>query len=598
MKDFLDFGIKVPAGAKDNIKTICPACTPHQRKPQNRNSKDLSVNINEGIWNCHNCGWTGTLKQHEEKKYDKPVVIELPLSNRAIDWFKGRGINENTLKAFGITEKKEYMPQEEKEVNCILFPYKRRGEWVNVKYRDGKKNFKLTKGAELIIFNHDGISGQNRVIITEGEIDAMSVYEAGFYTVCSVPNGASKGNQRLEFLDNSWSAFTDAEEILIATDNDAAGHALKNELIRRLGRERCLDVQYPDDCKDFNEVLVNHGPAKVWECIRAAKKLPLEGIIRLHEFESELDSVFTVGYPSGAEVGYYDFDCLLNFSPGQLTTVTGIPNSGKSGFVDQLTILLASRHEWRWGICSFENQPVTKHASNLSACYVGKPFHKRHDRVKMSAEEYAAAKRFLNDHFFWFKMKDEDLSIDGIISRAKQLVKTHGIKGLLIDPYNYIDHKLSKHQAETSYISELLSKICMFSKDYDVHTILVAHPTKVNKDKENKDYLVPNLYMISGSSNFFNKTDNGFVVWRDRQTNKVQVHVQKVRFFYNGKIGHAEFDYDPPTGRYKPTSELSFYSELHKKADPFTAVPAANDNAYAGMPGFIKTEKFIEDDTF
>lgn len=593
MVDFNSVGIRIPVGSTGNIKAICPACTPHDRKPANRNSKDLSVNIDEGVWNCHNCGWKGTLKQKTEKEYTRPVVIDLPLSENVINYFKGRGINPNTLKRFAITEKKEFMPQVGKETNCIIFPFIKSGEWVNAKYRDGHKNFKLTKDAELIIFNYDGVAGKNKVVITEGEIDCMSVYEAGFYQVCSVPNGASKGNQNLQYLDNSWQAFSDADELIIATDNDEAGNALKNELVRRLGRDRCKTVTYPEGCKDFNDVLVKHGPAAIFKAINTAAYLPVEGIHRLSDFLPELEAIYEHGFQRGEKIGYDEFDSHLNFSTGQLTVVTGVPNSGKSAFVDQIIIRLASRFGWKAGICSFENQPIPKHISNLSALYCGKPFYRNSDSEKMSPEEFVKTTSFLHDMFFWFKMKDEDCTIDGIISRAKQLVKTHGIKTLLIDPYNYLEHKRAANQTETEYISELLTKVCNFAKDYDTHVFLVAHPVKMQKDSVTKEYEVPTLYNISGSAHFFNKCDNGIAVHRNRRDNSVTVHVQKVRFFMNGKVDCSDFNYDVYTGRYKQANEHGYYSELYKKYDHL-ALPATRppDNPLAGISRFSEEAPF------
>lgn len=572
MKTFEQYNIRIPSGATGNIKAICPACTPHDRKPKNRNSKDLSVNISEGIWNCHNCGWSGTLKTKEEKQYSRPVEINLPLSEKTISWFRSRGIKENTLKFFGITEKMEYMPQTQKEMNCILFPYKKDGKWINVKYRDGAKNFKLTKDAELILFNSDAISGKKRMAIVEGEIDCMSLHEVGFFECCSVPNGASKGNQRLDYLDSSWLAFSEADEVIIATDNDEAGIALKNELSRRLGRDRCKEVFYPDGCKDFNEVLVKYGEKSVWEVINGSKPFPLDGVYTLSDFEIELDNVFKNGFSQGVKIGYPDFDKLLNFSAGQLTMITGVPNSGKSAFLDQLLIRLSQDHKWKIGLCSFENQPMTRHAANLSSILIGKPFF--HKENKMSVEEYGIAKDFMKKQFYWFKMKDEDLSVEGILSRAKQLVRAHGINGLVIDPYNYMEHRRDIGISETEYISQFLTVVCNFAKDYDVHVFLIAHPTKIKKNPVTKDFEVPSLYDIAGSANFFNKTDNGITVYRDRNNNKVTVYVQKVRFFFNGKIGFSEFNYDVYSGR---------YTEIGSTTQEPPNQPEPPPNPYAGF---------------
>lgn len=551
MKTFSDYNIRIPSGASGQVKVICPQCTPHLRKAKNKNSKDLSVDTIKGIWNCHNCGWTGSLGK-EEKIYKKPTTVELPLSAKVIAYFKGRGINENTLKFFGITEKMEWMPQDEKEVNCVLFPYIRNKQWVNIKYRTGSKHFKMVKEAELIFFNLDAIKGQNLAVITEGEIDCLSLHECGEFRAVSVPNGASEGNQRLEYLDNCWNNFTDIEEIIIATDNDSPGKALKYELARRLGRERCKEIEYPEGCKDLNEVLLKYGQSKVLETIRNAKPFPVEGVMELKDFENELDYAFKFGFESGVTIGYPEFDKLLNFGVGQLTMVTGVPNSGKSAFLDQMLVHLAMKHHWIIGLCSFEKQPVTKHAANLLSLISGKPFYTAN---RMNDFEYQASKDMMREYFRWFKLRDEDSSVDGILGRAKQLVKAEGIKALVIDPFNYIEHKREAHQTETEYISMVLTDVCNFAKDFGVHVFLVAHPTKIRKDKVTGDFEVPTLYDIAGSAHFFNKTDNGICVYRDRKTNLVTVYVQKVRDRINGQLGMAEFTYDVYTGRYAEVGE-------------------------------------------
>ena len=593
MKNFTDYGINTENKTTGNIKTICPACTPHMRKAENRRSKDLSVNLDNGVWLCHNCGWKGSLNDIQKKEYFKPTPIHLPLSSKAINWFKNeRGITESTLKNFQITEKMEYMPQVSQESNCIVFPYLRNNQWVNAKFRDGKKNFKMVKDAELILFNLDKIVGQKEAIIVEGEIDCMTVSQCGLFHVVSVPNGASKSNAaKLEYIDNCFYAFSECEKIYIATDSDEAGTALKLELCRRLGRDRCYDVHYPTDCKDFNEVLLKHNSNKVIECIREAKPFPLDGILRLTDFMYELDDVFENGFNRGVTVGYSDFDELLNFSPGQLTVVTGIPNSGKSAFIDQLLIRLAMGSQWRMGVCSFENQPITNHAANLSSLYVGKSFFSQ--QYKMSVNEYNQAKVFLNEYFYWFKLNDADCTIDGILERGKQLVKVYGIKALLIDPYNYIEHKRPSGMSETEYISLILTAICNFAKQYGVHVFLVAHPTKIKKDI-NKKYEVPTLYDIAGSAHWFNKADNGIVVYRNDgekagDADMVTVYVQKVRWKHNGKKGYAEFKYNIYTGEYLPTGEYFRYETERQNQSTSTYIP---DNPSAGINNRNKLQDF------
>jgi twinkle protein len=132
------------------------------------------------------------------------------------------------------------------------------------------------------------------------------------------------------------------------------------------------------------------------------------------------------------------------------------------------------------------------------------------------------------------------------------LVKTRGVKVVVIDPYNKLDHQYS--DSETQYISRFLDKLINFAKFHDVLVFLVAHPRKMDKDGENKTR-VPSLYDISGSANFYNKTDYGIIVHRDTDGNntmvdKVRVYFSKIKFKHLGKQGMAQLMYDKETGRF------------------------------------------------
>ena len=104
---------------------------------------------------------------------------------------------------------------------------------------------------------------------------------------------------------------------------------------------------------------------------------------------------------------------------------------------------------------------------------------------------------------------------------------------------------------ETKYISKQLDRLTNFAQRNDVMVILMAHPTKQSK---NKDGVIeaPTLYDISGSAHFYNKTDFGIVVHRNRIDNTVEVHVQKVKFRHLGECGTALFKYNLNNGRYSP----------------------------------------------
>lgn len=556
--EWQDVGIEIKASWHGNVKTYCPQCRDTRR---NKNDKSLSVNLDEKVWNCHHCGWTGKLIEKTKKEYFRPIDAELKLSDKAIAYLKNRGLSTYTIQRFKIGESSEFMPQTGKEMNCLNFKYYRKEQLVNIKYRDGGKNFKMVKDAELILYNLDSLEGAEECVITEGEFDCMAVFEAGYYEVVSVPNGASKGSQKMEYLDNCYEFFGKIKKVIIATDADAPGINLRNELARRLGRHRCFYIQYPEGCKDFNEVLLAYGKDEIKARIKDAQPFPVDGIFRVENIEDELDYYYQNGFTGGQKIGYDEFDKVFSFRPGEMTTVTGIPGSGKSAFLDQVLVRLANRHGWKHAICSPENQPVTLHVSKIASCFIGMPFYRANHNNRMTEAQWNYAKYFINEHYWFYNISEVDLTVDGVLEKAAELIMRFGINCLVIDPWNTLDHNIPVGMNETQFISKALTKIGNFAKSYSVHIFLVAHPTKINKDRSTGKFEIPNLYSISGSAHFFNKTDNGITVYRDFETNLITVYVQKVRFFFVGKIGYASFNYDVETGRYAEEGK-SFESEL------------------------------------
>lgn len=543
-------GIETKGKVSGNIKTTCPKCS-HTRKK--KNDPCLSVNLTEGLYNCHNCDFKGNANEFvkEKKNYKVPEFNNTELSDKTLAWFTDvRKISKSTLMRFKVSESNEWMPQTQKEGRCINFNYFRDEKLVNVKFRDGAKNFKLAKDAELIFYNLDSIKDSKEVVICEGEIDCLSLYEANIYNAVSVPNGASKGS-KLEYLDNCWEDFEGKERIIIATDTDEAGMKLRNELARRLGKHRCsyVDFSLYGTFKDSNDLLIARGSEVLREAINNAIPYPLDGIVGLHDIDDEINDIYMNGYKSGSHIGYSNFDSLLTFAPGQVTVVTGIPNSGKSEFVDQILCRLSEHQGWIWGVMSAENLPVTTHFAKFAEKYTGATFYHANPALKMTVDQLMDAKAFVTSHMQFMDVTVENLSLDYLLEKIEELVKRKGINGFLIDPWNYIEHNMPIGMSETAYISLALTKICKCAKQHEVHIIIVAHPTKIKKTKEGV-YEIPTLYDISGSAHWFNKCDNGFTVYLNYDSGVVDIHVQKVRFKHIGKKGLAQFSWDWKNGRY------------------------------------------------
>jgi twinkle protein len=259
------------------------------------------------------------------------------LQSKVVDWFNTRGISQKTLTDLMVGEGSEFMPQTGKKENTIHFNYMMGDQLINIKYRDGRKNFKLFKGAEKVFYNINSIVGYDSCIIVEGEMDALSCHEAGIPNVISVPNGATLNSNNLDYLDNCIDYFEDKEKIILAVDNDEAGQALQQELIRRLGAEVCFLATF-DDCKDSNEYLLKYGKEALLKRIESARPVPLENVTTFKDIEDEVTDFVKNGFKPGYQVGLPNFDRIFSTYTGQFITVTGIPSSGKSDFVDQMVV--------------------------------------------------------------------------------------------------------------------------------------------------------------------------------------------------------------------------------------------------------------------
>lgn len=558
-KDFAEFGIDIPYGRRSGkIKTICPQC--HDQR-SNKRDKSLSVDLDNGVWHCHYCNWSGTNEVRVKDDWQAKATIrkqkkvyKLPAAQaseeqrhqvgaKALAWFASRGISEQTLRALNVTEGLEWMPQTGKAENTVQFNYYRGEELVNVKYRTGRKEFKLVSGAELLPYNINAIGGTPECIITEGEMDTLSFVECGRLDVVSVPNGA---NANLEYLDDYLEQYFDDKEVIyIAVDTDTKGVILRDELMRRFGAERCRVVEYGEGCKDANEHLIKYGKASLLQCLADAPETKIDGVFTITDFEGSLDALFERGWQQGVTIGHPNFDALCSFETKRLCIVTGIPGSGKSEFIDEIAERLNVRYGWRFAYFSPENAPLAYHASKLIEKFTGRRFSKS----SLSNAEYKKVKEHLESDFFFISPTDS-FKVDNILEKAKALVRRKGIKALVIDPYNRLESEQGT-RSETQYISELLDKLTNFAQRNDLLVILMAHPTK---QPRNKDGIIeaPTLYDISGSANFFNKADFGIVVHRNRQANNVEVHVQKVKFRHLGQCGTALFHYNLNNGRYVP----------------------------------------------
>lgn len=548
-----DQGIHLRSYAEGDRKVTCPRCSSQRT---NKTDPCLSVTVNEdgAVWLCHHCGWRGGVSDREErhqivrfKARDTDMPSIGPLSHDAAEFFTRRGLSAEVLREAGVGCTTWFISAKQARVPCIAFPYRQPGgNIVNVKFRTLDKDFAQVKGGKKLLFGWDRVNlDENQLVLCEGEIDAMSLSQAGVVNACSVPDGAS--DRKWDFLDEEELARFD--RIIIAGDADEKGQDLADELARRFGFERCWKTRWPEDCKDANDVLVKHGAEELARRVTSADPWPITGLHTISEYEQEIFQLYRGGHKRGVSTGWSNVDKRMTIRGGELSVVTGIPGSGKSEFIDAVMVNIARSQEWSFAICSFENPPE-EHFAKLAEKFTGQPFFDG-PRPRMSENQVAEAMMWAQHKFVLIRTEEEAPTIAWILDKARAAVIRNGIKGLVIDPYNEIEHQRPAGMTETEYVSDMLNRVKRFARNHDLHVWFVAHPAKPMRTREG-DYPVPSLYDISGSANWSNKADIGVVVERDftEGSHRVVIHVKKVRFKAVGIAGTAELEYDRATGIY------------------------------------------------
>jgi len=530
------------------------------------------IRIKEQDFHCFGCGVGGDvidLEMRESKETNPRVAAEhilaeygqraetarsapLPkpepmrpggtLSEAALSWLAARGISERVARRNGVTGEK----------NAIVFSYVNDGEIVNRQTRTlSAKGFRWEAGRTVVPFGLDECSGQPEVVIVEGVLDKLAIEEATGRTAVLAMPSATPGPDAYGL---ACQAVKDAHRVILAVDNDDAGSMLRDELVRRIGTSRCAVATWPDGCKDANDALLQSEGA-IRDTLAGAVDFPVEGVFTVNDSWSAIERLYEDGLPAGSSTGWPGLDRYYTVRRGQLTVITGTPGSGKSMFADAMVMNLAKASwEWTFAICSPEMQPLERHWATLMSLWSGKPFGKG-PTERLDRETLRQAKEFLDDRFFM--VLPEEPSVDAVIDKFLWTHRRYGVAGLLLDPWNELDHTRPAGMTETEYCNQELRKIKRVGWQHLVWIGLIAHPTKMYRDKEGK-YPVPTLYDVSGSAAFFNKADNGIVIWRDKgdEARPVEVHVQKVRHQEIGGLGTAYFRHDKTTGRYWETRPL------------------------------------------
>jgi twinkle protein len=541
-------------------------------------------------------------KVQEKSRMPKDIGQVATYSKEVREYLEGRGIEPKIALKESVYE----FIMAGKPI--MGFPFYVNLTLVNVKYfdvrwkpgADSPKFWQMKRdlGTKSIFLGMQSLSfdeGEKKeVIITEGEWDWLTWKQAGYKNVVSVPQGAPNPNatefeHEFDYANDKYvqSFFAGVERIIFSTDNDAPGFALRNQLSLIFGKERCKYINYPVGYKDANEVwngdkkknLKALGQEGIDELYHNLSSFPLKGIVRPQDVKDELEMIASNGFTPGYGIGVKEIDELFTLKRKQFTVVTGLPSSGKSVWVRWYLSEFIRHNEdegLKWALFTPENRPVSREQAKIAEVITAQSF-RRGFKNSMSEEVRSRTMKYIQKHFFfispnkmsfetWGEKIDADHvnSMESLLKYLIYLKKTENIFGFVIDAWNKIEHEQPKNQTETTFISKQLDYIVNFCDVYDVHCILIAHPTKIEKVGIN--YRMPCLYDIKGSSAWKEKADNGIIIHRyiykkkkaqdisDDATDDDKIEVdnnapnivltEKIRFEEIGKVGKVRMRMD------------------------------------------------------
>ena len=399
------------------------------------------------------------------------------------------------------------------------------------------------------------------VLITEGQTDRATWYELGYDSkiyIVSVPSGAPPENAKnlddyFEFLkDDRFKTFVhEAEQqevdvdgavtrpvvrFFLGVDGDAVGFRLKEELAKRLGRDKCWVPEYPEGIKDVNDIYVQKGKTGVAEFYKSFKPYPISGVIRLNDVKDDINNRIYNGVHRGLLCGQESFDKHVSWHENLLWVWTGVSGAGKSTVLRHYLMKLCRNNlesNLKTSLYTPEMTPPAREYLKLMELYAEMPAraneHYRGSTLATNAIAKKQAEDFVNAYFTIvnptelskegaFIREGNVNSLDTVLEYFRDQAENHGVRQFVIDAWNKLEHDYGK-QSETNYISKSLDKVLNFDANYGVTTHIVAHPTKVDTIQgkfNNPNFRKPTLYNINGSANFKNKCMVGIVIDRKK----------------------------------------------------------------------------------
>lgn len=576
-KYMVPYKIRHTAHGDELVPSLCPFC---KGGSSGKDTDTFALSLEKGIFVCKrgSCGKRGRFEDlaehfHETVKAARPASEKksqifvlpdtklLPPTEKIYEYFESRKISRKTVDVFRVASDDKGM---------IVFPFYENGVNVFEKFRrpwkptEDEKKMKEWRfpGAKPVLFGMDACSFSLPLVITEGQIDAMSLYEAGITNVVSVPSGCDD----LSWIEHCWDWLERFKTIILFGDSDEPGRKMVAALTKRLDESRCRVVEeYPDNghggiCKDANEILFRFGDFELIDMVENAREIPVKGLLDL----STIPPYDPTTVPR-IKTMIPDLDAAIGgLVEGGVTVLTGKAGDGKSTLTG---LLLLNGIEQGYNVCAYSGElPKEKFQEwiNLQCAgsdYIGLKYDPIRDEqipyiaypVQRRLMDYYAGRFFLFDNNEIF----EHNQADSILDVFTMAVRRYGCKLFLVDN---LMTSLSDSEEETKAQGRFVNALKKFATRYGVHVLIVAHPRKTKAGEQlRKDD-------VGGNSAIVNLSDSAIVVERPnlRIIKNREGGIQKVieccycgdsRRIYQankGDLNHFSWDHegvDPPQVR-------------------------------------------------
>jgi twinkle protein len=510
--------------------------------------------VNDKGWaTCFSCNESWKVDGTEERTVSEnkgtPVI---PRASLDFESLRKRGINEETCRKYGYGV---CTGQYEKKVQVAPYFDRETGKRVVAqKVRFPNKDFTIRGDIKQA-----GLFGQQlcrrggkMIVVTEGEIDALSVAQVmGLnWPAVSPPNGSSSAKKalaaELEFLESF-------DKVVLAFDNDEAGHKALDECLPLFSPGKVATVDLGDR-KDANEFLQADESKQLRDAIWGAQVWRPDGIVNMSEMKDRVRKQLSMGvlYPwEGLN------KMLYGFRPQDLITWTAGTGVGKTAVVSELVTHLIE-HGIKVGIIYLE-EGIDRAGKRIIGVKMNKPIH-------LPGQEYSDAEfdaawdatlgsgnLYAYDHF---GSLDEDV----LLSRMRYMVKALDCQVVVLDHVSMVVSGMDLDKDERRMLDHIVTSMRQLTQETEATFHIISHLKRVDGKKGHEDGVQVSLAHLRGTQAIAQLSDAVIALERNQQAetaeekNRTAVRVLKNR--YAGETGIATWlQYDPTTGRIRETAE-------------------------------------------